>query len=198
VDGRDQRGERWLKRSLMVLGGVLLFAVGGLAVLPQFSHFAMHLYRIPSSAMEPALHCARPTPGCEAGTADRILVPRLLSFWTPSRGDIVVFRTPPLAAEKCGEGGTFVKRLVGLPGETVAERRGLVSVDGRPLNEPYVKRGRRDTESGTWQVPKGEYFFLGDNRAQSCDSRQWGSVPRDNLIGPVVAFYWPLDRIGFP
>jgi signal peptidase I len=55
----------------------------------------------------------------------------------------------------------------------------------------------RDTQTGTWHVPKGQYFFMGDNRAQSCDSRQWGSVPRDNLIGTVFFVYWPPNRIGF-
>lgn len=185
-----------VKRGLQAVGGLLLFAVGALVVLTQFANLAMHPYKIPSSAMEPTLHCARPGPGCEASTDDRIFVPRFAPFWTPGRGDIVVFKTPPLAAEKCGVGGTFVKRLIGLPGETVSERSGRISIEGQPLNEPYVRH--RDTQSGTWHVAKGEYFFLGDNRPQSCDSRLWGGVPRDNLIGPVVAYYWPLDRIGSP
>jgi signal peptidase I len=80
-------------------------------------------------------------------------------------------------------GGLFVKRVIGLPGETVSERRGRVYVDGKPLKEPYVKFG--DTETGTWHVPKGRYFFMGDNRPQSCDSREWGSAPRKNVVGKV-------------
>jgi signal peptidase I len=107
-----------------------------------------------------------------------------------------VFKTPPKAARECSEGGTYVKRLIGLPGETVTERNGEVFVDGRLLKEPYVEF--RDTESGTWHVPKGEYFFMGDNRAASCDSRRWGSVPRGNLIGTVFLRYWPPNRIGVP
>jgi signal peptidase I len=190
----EPRGERVLRRSLQVVGGLLLFVVGAIVVLTQFANLAMRSYKIPSSAMEPTLHCAPPGPGCKASTDDRIFVPRVAPFWTPSRGDVVVFRSPPLTAEKCGEGGTFVKRLIGLPGETVSERIGRISIDGKPLREPYVRYP--DTQNGTWHVAKGEYFFLGDNRAQSCDSRLWGGVPRDNLIGPVVAYYWPLDRIG--
>ena len=120
-----------------------------------------------------------------------------LDFSSPSRGDIIVFKTPPEAAVKCGEGGTFVKRLIGLPGETVSERNGIVSIDGKPLREPYIKTGRRDSQTGKWSVPKGEYFFMGDNRAQSCDSRQWGAVPRGNIIGEVFFVYWPPNRIGF-
>jgi signal peptidase I len=154
-------------------------------------------YRIPSSSMERTLHCARPGPGCEAHFSDRVLACRIcLDFSSPSRGDIVVFNTPPAAAKACSEGGTYVKRLVGLPGETVTERDGYVFVNGRPLKEPYVTN--RDTQSGTWHVPKGEYFFMGDNRAESCDSRRWGSVPRGDLIGTVFLRYWPPDRIGVP
>ena len=122
--------------------------------------------------------------------------PICLDFSNPSRGDIIVFHTPPSAEQKCGEGGTFVKRLIGLPGETVTEKNGHVLVDGRPLDEPYVKY--RVARTGTWHVPKGEYFFMGDNRATSCDSRQWGSVPRGDLVGTVIFRYWPPNRIGVP
>ena len=72
---------------------------------------------------------------------------------------------------------------------------GLVKIGGKPLAEPYVHADRRGGVSGTWHVPKGEYFFMGDNRRLSCDSRQWGSVPRGNLIGPLVVTYWPPDRV---
>jgi signal peptidase I len=175
---------------------LVLFVVGASIVFFQFTHFAMHLYRIPSSAMEPTLHCARPDVGCQEGTEDGVLVPRFAPFWTRSRGDIVIFKTPPETAVKCGAGGTFVKRLIGLPGETVSERNGYISINGRTLKEPYIGRGHRGNGTGTWQVPRGQYFVLGDNRAQSCDSRYWGSVPRSNLIGSVVARYWPFSRSG--
>src|SRR5262245_65156967 len=89
-------------------------------------------YVIPSSAMEPTLHCARPAAGCEADTMDRVLVLRFPSG-TPQRGDIVVFDAPPAVLGKCGAGGTFTKRVIGLPGETVSERNGFISIDGKPL-----------------------------------------------------------------
>jgi signal peptidase I len=187
-----------LKRGLRGAAGLLLFALGALVIIWQFGRFAMHSYRIPTSAMEPTLHCARPDVECEGDTEDRVLVPRFLAFWAPSRGDIIIFKTPPEAAVKCGASGTFVKRLIGLPGETVSERNGYISINGRPLKEPYTKLGRRDNEARTWQVRQGDYFFLGDNRANSCDSREFGSVPRHNLVGPVVAIYRPLNRIGLP
>jgi len=98
----------------------------------------------------------------------------------------------------CGASGTFVKRLVGLPGETVSERQGgHVYIDGKLLDDSYIQKERRsrDSTTGTWKVPKGQYFFMGDNRDQSCDSRRWGSVPRKNLIGKVFATYWPPNRL---
>ena len=130
---------------------------------------------------------------------DRVLACRIcLDFGDPSRGDIIVFSTPPEAKIKCGEGGTFVKRLIGLPGDTVSERSGFVCIDGSPLKEPYIAPGHRHTQTGSWYVPKGEYFFMGDNRIESCDSRLWGPVPRHDLIGTVFFVYWPPNRIGFP
>jgi len=170
-------------------------------MLWQVERFALKPYRIPSSAMEPTLHCPRPAAGCEADTADRIFVSRLVPFWSPTRGDIVAFRTPESAQLRCGSGGTFVKRIVGLPGEEVSIRprraAAFVYIDGRRLDEPYIRNDRRELDlKMTFRVPEGQYFVMGDNRSQSCDSRVFGSVPRGNLIGPAVAVYWPLDRMG--
>jgi signal peptidase I len=173
--------------------------IGAILIVLALKQWIVNPYRIPSSSMEPTLHCARPGPGCEAHFSDRVLACRIcLDFSSPSRGDIIVFKTPPEAAEKCGEGGTFVKRLIGLPGETLQEKTGYVYIDGKRLNEPYIQKDRRDSQNfGPMKIPKGQYFFMGDNRAQSCDSRQWGSVPRGNLIGTVFFVYWPPNRIGF-
>lgn len=186
-----------MKRGLSVLAGVGLFLLGALLMGLGTLGLTVKPYRIPSSAMEPTLRCPVPGYGCTGSTADRILVLRFAPFWSPSRGDVVAFEAPREAVLKCGAGGTFVRRLIGLPGEDVSERNGDISIDGKPLNEPYVKQ-QRDTRNGTWRVPDGEYFFLGDNRSQSCDSREWGSVPRGNFVGPLVARYWPLGRVGKP
>jgi signal peptidase I len=159
-------------------------------------------YRVPSASMEPTLHCARPADGCEASFSDRVIACELCyRFDSPHRGQIVVFHAPAAAARSCPPGGTFVKRLIGLPGDTVHEDdRGFVWVDGKQLAEPYVAAAARlgDRHEGqTWHVPAGRYFFLGDNRNNSCDSRVWGSVPRSSLIGPIFMRYWPPTRIGF-
>jgi signal peptidase I len=154
-------------------------------------------YRIPSASMEPTLHCARPAPGCHSRFSDRVIANRFIyRFRSPRRGEIIVFRTPPGTRQACQQEGVFVKRLIGMPGEVVSERAGFVYVDGRKLDEPYVKPAERDSRTESWRVPAGRYFMMGDNRADSCDSRYWGSVPRKNLIGPVFVTYWPLDRIG--
>jgi signal peptidase I len=157
-------------------------------------------YRIPSSSMEPTLHCAKPGSGCEARFSDRVLANRFIyHFRKPHRGDIIVFKTPPLAKQKCGAGGTFVKRLIALPDETWQEKNGFIYINGKKLIEPYIKPDRRDagTSYPPRKIPEGMYFMMGDNRTQSCDSREWGPVPRKNLIGEVFAVYWPPNRIGF-
>jgi signal peptidase I len=178
----------WVVTIVVAVGAVL--AIKAWIVNP---------YRIPSSSMEPTLHCAEPSPGCLAGYSDRVLANRFIyHFRDPHRGDIVVFKTPQKAFEACGAGGTFVKRLIGLPGDTVTERHGgIISINGKRLTEPYVARSQADETTGQWVVPAGHYFMMGDNRAQSCDSRVWGSVPRVDLIGPVFAVYWPPQRISF-
>ena len=172
--------------------------IGAVAIVLAIKAWVVNPYRIPSSSMEPTLHCARPGSGCLARFSDRVLANRFIyHFRSPHRGDIIVFKTPPAAEQKCGAGGTFVKRLIGLPGETVSEKNGIIYINGRRLIESYVQPSRRDSQFGTWHVPKGQYFFMGDNRIQSCDSREWGSVPRSNIIGEVFAIYWPPNRIGF-
>ena len=175
--------------------------VGAIAIVLAIKAWVVNPYRIPSSSMEPTLHCARPANGCEARFSDRVLANRFIyHFREPRRGEIVVFETPPAARARCGAGGTFVKRLVGLPGERLELRTeggfSFVYIDGKKLAEPYIRQGRRDAGGPeTFTIPEGHFFMMGDNRSQSCDSREWGTVPRANLIGKVFATYWPPTRI---
>jgi signal peptidase I len=179
-----------------VVDWAVTIAIAVAAVL-AIKTWVVNPYRIPSSSMEPTLHCAEPAAGCQAGASDRVLANRFIyRFRDPSRGDIVVFDTPERAVRRCGAGGTFVKRLVGLPGERISSAQGVVYIDGEPLDEPYVNGGPPGPDFRERVLGADEYFMLGDNRGQSCDSRKWGPVTRDDLIGPVFAIYWPLTRLG--
>ena len=191
-----------LPRQLRVTIDWLVTILGAILIVLAIKQWVINPYRIPSSSMEPTLHCAQPDQGCLASGgllhgSDRVLACRICyDLWAPKRGDIVVFNTPPSALKACGMGGVYVKRLIGLPGETWSERDGYVYIDGKKLNEPYVVSTERDHFSYPSQkIPPGRYFMMGDNRSGSCDSRKWGTVPRKNLIGKVVATYWPPGRL---
>ncbi len=175
----------------------LVTILGAIAIVLAIKAWVVNPYRIPSSSMEPTLHCARPDNGCEARFSDRVLACRFCyRLWSPKRGDIVVFHTPPLADQRCGAGGTFVKRLIGLPGETWEERSGYVFINGKRINEPYVQPNRRDARTiNPIKIKPDNYFMMGDNRSSSCDSRAWGTVPKKSLIGKVFATYWPPSRV---
>ena len=190
-----------LPKPMRVLLDWTLTIVGAIAIVLAIKAWVVNPYRIPTSSMEPTLHCARPSTGCEAKFSDRVLANRLIyHFRSPRRGEIIVFKTPQRARQVCsGSTGSsvFVKRLIGLPGETIREKRGFIFINGKKLIENYIQPARRGNDDGKWSVPKGEYFFMGDNRSASCDSRQWGSVPRGNLIGEVFMTYWPPNRLSF-
>jgi signal peptidase I len=181
----------WLLTIAVAIGVVLVFEAE-----------VAKPYRVPTSSMEPTLHCARPGSGCEARFSDRVIACEICyRFASPHRGQVVVFHAPAAVAEQCPPGGTFVKRLIGLPGDTVELRLlrgdGYVYINGKRLNEPYIQRDRRAAVQsyGPTKVAPGNYFMMGDNRNASCDSRMWGTVPRKNLIGKVFATYWPPNRI---
>ena len=110
-------------------------------------------------------------------------------FHAPQRGDIIVFRFPLDPSEN------FVKRVIGMPGDTVETRDGVVHINGEPLDEPYVANIQRQR---TVPVTVGdhEYYVLGDNRPQSDDSRNWGMVPEENIIGQAWLSYWPPGQFG--
>jgi len=195
---------RGLPDPIRVVVDWVVTIVAAVAIVLLVKAYVVNPYKIPSSSMEPTLHCARPKIGCEARFDDRVLANRFIyHLRSPHRGEIVVFDTPPAARVACGEGGTFVKRLIGLPGETIEVRlnargKGIVYINGKRLDEPYIQPSRLpDKAYGPQKVPAGSYFMMGDNRAQSCDSREWGPVPRDHLIGKVFATYWPPNRISF-
>jgi signal peptidase I len=107
------------------------------------------------------------------------------------RGDMVVFWFP------LDESKSYIKRVIGLPGDTVEIDRGRVIVNGKMLSEDYVPEEYRDQQSKpSERIPPASYFVLGDHRSSSNDSRAWGLVPRQNIYGKAVFVYWPLDKMG--
>jgi signal peptidase I len=141
-------------------------------------------YSVSGHAMEPTI-----------ANGDDVTVFRFWdTFKSPERKDVVVF-TAPAAARRCGATGSQVRRVIGLPGEIVSEMTGQVLIDGKRLDEPYVKPARRDSITGAWHVPPGEYFLMGDNRKALCDSRRFGAVPKQDIAGRVLFTYWPIDRV---
>lgn len=133
--------------------------------------------KIQSVSMEPTLY-----------ENDFVIVNKLAyRFGEPSRGDIIVFRPPedPTSIP-------FIKRVIGLPGDAILVEQGQVYVNGYLLREPYIKTS--PSADGSWSVPEGQLFVMGDNRNNSSDSRSWGSVPLDNVIGTAELVYLPFQH----
>jgi signal peptidase I len=189
-----------LPRPLRTLIDWSLTIAVAIAAILVFQAEIAKPYRIPTSSMEPTLHCGKPADGCRSRVSDRVIANRIVyRFHAPERGDIVVFKAPASVAAACDAGGTLVKRIVGLPGEQVSMENGHVLINRARLKEPYLTPAYRGSESGEWpRSSRSGYFVLGDNRAMSCDSRRWVVVPRENIIGRADIRYWPPDRIGDP
>ena len=116
-----------------------------------------------------------------------ILVNKLAyKFSEPQRGDIIVFVFPVNPEED------LIKRIIGIPGDTVSIQDGVLTVNGAVVDEPYINAP--PVYNGTWQVPEGNLFVLGDNRNDSRDSHQWGLLPMENVIGRSVMIYWPPEE----
>ncbi|MBI1871401.1 MAG: signal peptidase I [Chlamydiae bacterium] len=165
--------------------------------------FIVQAFKIPTGSMEPTLH-GDPKKG------DRVLVNKFVySMNEPERGDIVVFKTVNISGLDYKK--DYIKRLVGLPGDTIKIEAGKIYVNGKVLTEPEIfkeiyytntevmKRpsgteGQYGLEGIPVQVPPDHYFVLGDNSPVSRDSRWWGFVPRENLIGKAFMIYWPIPR----
>ena len=151
--------------------------------------FVVQAFWIPSGSMLPTLQIG-----------DRVLVAKFWNwFKEPSRGSIYVFKYP-IEPDR-----DFIKRIIGLPGDIIDIRNGVVYLNGSALDEPYVKNRdyftlRPDSgfkfDSIPFVVPENNYLALGDNRRNSQDSRYWGFVPKNYLKGPAFFRYWPLSRIG--
>jgi signal peptidase I len=140
-------------------------------------HFTAQNFLIDGSSMQPGLH-----------TGEYVLVNKLAyTFHAPQRGDVIVFQLPEDTSEN------LIKRVVGLPGDKLLLTYNTVTVDGVTLREPYIS-APQNSQVQTLTVPAGDYFVLGDNRPVSDDSRDWGFVPKDDIIGKAVMVYWPVGN----
>lgn len=150
--------------EVVVISSILFFSINAISAR----------IRVESVSMQPTLYAG-----------NFVVVNKLTyRFGTPERGDIVVFQFPPNPAQD-----PYIKRVVGLPGENLRIENGKVYIDGVRFFEPYLTE---DTmQGGNWDIPEDAVFVMGDNRNNSSDSRSWGMVPYEDIIGKALLVYWP-------
>lgn len=148
------------------------------------------------ASMEPTLHCARPLVGCMAEQRDEVLVRDEAQI---ERREVVAFRVGTKVRRMCGAGGLFVKRVIGVAGDEVSFRDGAVYVNGARFRERYANGPTDAGEAGVEvRVPVNHVFVLGDNRAQSCDSRVWGPLTVRKVAGVAFAIQRGSRQIPLP
>jgi signal peptidase I len=176
------RRRRWRR----VLAELITIALVAVLLAGLVRTFVVEPFWIPSASMVPTL-----------GVYDRILVQKAFFSWRDVReGDIVVFSQPP--RDHCpGPQGDLVKRVIALPGQTIYSSGNSIYIDGRRLAEPYLPRYDPlgpaipdATSRHPYRVPPGEFYVLGDNRADSCDSRYWGPITGASIVGTVILTFW--------
>ena len=194
------------KRFLIPIALLITIGSGLISGLVQGSirEFVAESRYIPTGAMIPSLTIH-----------DRLVINKLnYQYQDPQRGDIIVFN-PPEALQKEGFKTAFIKRIIGLPGETIEILEDRVYINGNPLDEPYLDESSKTRvdicrnrnsyfsrqegeEQNIWEatVPPNSYLVMGDNRENSYDSRCWGTVPREYIVGKATKIFWPLNRIG--
>ena len=182
---RRARRERRRNASKKGGGGVLEFliilVVSFVLVFGFVRPFVVEAFWIPSASMVPTLKYG-----------DRVLVNKFIyRFTEPERGDVIVFKSVQ------GDDQDLIKRVVGVPGDEITVRGGRLFVNGEPQQEPYVNKKYPDRSFyAPTTVPKDHVFMMGDNRANSQDSRVFGPVPKENIEGEAFLRFWPPDRIG--
>ena len=182
---RRSRRERRRNASTKSGGGVLEFLiillVSFVLVFGFVRPFVIEAFWIPSASMVPTLKYG-----------ERVLVNKFIyRFTEPERGDVIVFKSVE------GDDEDLIKRVVGVPGDEIAVRDGKLFVNGEPQKEPYVNKKYPDRSFyAPTTVPKDHVFAMGDNRANSQDSRIFGPVPEENIEGEAFLRFWPPHRIG--
>jgi signal peptidase I len=169
-------GVRSVVEWVVVVGGALIIAL-------VIKTFLLQAFYIPSSSMETTLNIG-----------DRVLVNKLsYRFHDVHRGDIIVFERPPGEADS--EISDLIKRVIGLPGDVVEGQNGQVLINGEPLDEPYLDEGVTTGDFDPIEVPEDHLFMMGDNRGDSRDSRFFGPIAEDTIVGRAFFRVWPLGDI---
>ncbi|MEI8126385.1 MAG: signal peptidase I [Actinomycetota bacterium] len=180
VDKKRPR-KRWIAEWAVILISALIIAV-------LVRSYVIQTFYIPSGSMEPTLQIG-----------DRIIVSKLsLTLGSVNRGDIIVFHSPPTEACAGDTPSDLVKRVVGLPGETISSTGETIYINGKKLSEPWTHTSPLGPAISSTLIPTGSYFMMGDNNSNSCDSRYWGTLPRHYMVGKVLLRIWPPSRIGQP
>ncbi len=189
---RREANKKWI---FMIIFGSIVIPLTSIPLAIFIRTFIVEARWIPSVAMIPTLQIN-----------DRLTIDKLsYKFFNPQRGDIIVFLpTEQLRKEQYSD--AFIKRIIGLPGDKVELKAGMVYINNKPLSEKYLTPEQRTSidvcTSGTAPylvrpvtVPSNSYLTLGDNRHNSYDSRCWGVVPKSNIIGKATKIFWPFKRI---
>ncbi|MCL7453584.1 MAG: signal peptidase I [Anaerolineae bacterium] len=180
-DGAGGPQLSWGRRTTRFLREVLETILPAILIALLINVFIGQATRVEGQSMEPNLH-----------TDQRLVVEKLsYRFHGPQRFDVVVLKLPQQGEE------LLIKRVVGLPGETVEIRNGIVHINGQPLEEPFLDVQTRPGRDNHVVVPPLHVYVLGDNRDHSNDSRSFGPVPIENIVGRAWFSYWPAENIGF-
>ncbi len=183
ITENDQEQPKEKETILSFLGELPLLIITAVIVAWLIKTLLVQPFFIPSSSMEPTLF-----PG------DRVLVSKFTyRFSKPLPKDIVVFKAPDTQP---GEAQDFIKRIVATPGMSIEVDKGIVIVDGKTRKEPFIVLDSPNSNFGPVTVPKNKVFVMGDNRANSKDSRFFGPVSKESLEGKGFLIYWPPSRMG--
>ncbi len=168
------RGSSWRRALIDIIETVILSVALFLGI-----NMVSARIRVESISMQPTLHAG-----------NFVLVNKMAyRFGSPDRGDVIVFRYPPDPEQV-----PYIKRIVGLPGDNIRISDGKVYVNNQLLVEPYIVSATH--QGGEWNVDQNSLFVMGDNRNNSSDSRSWGFVPVENVIGKAEVVYWPPEKWG--
>jgi signal peptidase I len=197
--GGDEDNEPKKSEAIAFLKELPFLIIGALIVAVIVKSFLVQVFWIPSGSMENTLQIG-----------DRVIVNKLsYRIGEPHRGDVVVFEPESFAAESLPAKvsrnllesiglrtpqSDLIKRVIGLPGETLEIRNNAMYVDGKPIDEPYLPEGLVMRDEGPWEVPAGHYFVMGDNRNSSNDSRVFGAIAENRIVGRAFSIVWPPSR----